>query len=74
MNSYIFIDGPVLWVVMALIVVLIIGFIYFGFHCVEVEKANDRLRASNTKLRRELSATQDKLYRATYRTPEVDDG
>lgn len=71
MDSYIFIDGPVMWVVLVLIGLVLFGFFYFACRCLDMEKANDRLKARNTKLRQELSETQDKLYRATYKTPEV---
>lgn len=73
MNSYIFIDGPVMWMILILIVLVLLGYFYFACRCLAVEKTNDRLKAVNKKLRYELSATQDKLYKATYKTPEVSD-
>ena len=73
MESYIFIDGPVMWVVLMLIAFVLFGFFYFACKCLDTEMAIDRLKAHNTKLREKLSETQDKLYKATYKPPEVTD-
>ena len=73
MDSYILIDGPVMWLILVLIALIVLGFFYFACRCLDMEMENDRLKARNAKLRQELSETQDKLYRATYKTPEVSD-
>lgn len=73
MDSYILIDGPVMWIILVLIALILLGIFYFACRCLDMEMENDRLKARNAKLRQELSETQDKLYRATYKTLEVDD-
>lgn len=72
MNSYIFIDGPVLWVVIGFIFLLLVWLLYFSFHCTKLEKSNDKLKAENRKLRKDLSNIRYQLYRGTYKTPEVE--
>ena len=72
MNSCIYIDGLALWVFLALSVVILFCIIYIGCSLIEKTRENEQLRHENKLLKYRLSKAEDKLYKATYKTPEVD--
>ena len=71
MNSCIYIDGLALWVFLALSVVIVFCTVYLGCSLTEKTRENEQLRHENKLLKYQLSKTQDKLYKATYKTPEI---
>lgn len=71
MNSSIYIDGIALYIFLALVVLITIGAIVLGNSNVKLLNETAELKAKNKELRRQLSYTQDKLYKATFKTPEV---
>ena len=67
MESFIFIDGPVMWVVIGFIAFLLLGFAFFALRCLAVEVQNDELIADNTRLYKELKEEQDRLYKLSFK-------
>lgn len=72
MNSCIYIDGLALWILLALLVGILFCIVYIGCSLTEKMRENEQLRHENKTLRYKLSKAEDKLYKATYKTPEVD--
>lgn len=72
MDSYVFIDGIVLWIILAIFLFIFFGFVYMCLKNSEIEKKNLKLKRENEKLREEVVLWKDKHYRATYKTPEVE--
>lgn len=73
MNSFIYIDGIVLWVCVGVFLLFLFTFVIVACAYMKVEKDNYVLKEKNKKLRAELSITQDKLYKATFKVPGVDE-
>lgn len=71
MNSSIYIDGIALYIFLALVVLITIGVIILGMTNVKQLNEISEIKAKNKELDRQLSYTRDKLYKATYRAPEV---
>lgn len=72
MNSSIYIAGIALYIFLALVVLITIGGIILGMTNVKQLNEISEIKAKNKELDRQLSYTRDKLYKATYRTPEVE--
>ena len=74
MNSYIFIDGPVLWVVVGIIFIIIALAVASSLVGTAAQIENEKLKRENAKLKRALSITQQEYYKKTFKVPEVDEG
>lgn len=74
MESFIFIDGAVLWVTIALITFFILSSVFFSLRCLTVEIKNDRLTEDNAELYKELLETKDKLYKLGFKKQLEDMG
>jgi hypothetical protein len=73
MNSYIFIDGPVLWVVVGIIIFLILIAAACSLVGTAAQIENEKLKRENANLKRALSLTQHEYYKKTFKVPEVDE-
>lgn len=72
MNSCIFIDGIILWIILAVILLIFFGFICFGLMNLKLEKQKDRLKDENKSLKRKVALLKEEYYKATYKIPEVE--
>ena len=72
MNSFIYIDGIVLWLCMAILLMMLITYVIVGCAYIKVERNNYTLKEKNKKLKVELSVAQEKLYKVNFKVPEVD--
>ena len=71
MDSYLIIDGLALWVLLACVIAVLIGIICLGCAHIKALKENYGLKIKNQYLSEELNTAEDKLYKALYKTPEV---
>lgn len=67
MDSYIFIDGLALWVLLACVIAVLIGIICLGCMHIKALKENYGLKIKNQYLSEELNAAKDKLYKETFK-------
>lgn len=72
MNSCLCITGLALWIFFAFVAIVIFGVVFLGCSYIDKVKENEKLTQDNKTLRYQLSKTQDKFYKATFKTPEVD--
>lgn len=72
MNTSLYLDGLALYIVLALMAVIAFCFIVLGMAHIKILRENEELKRQNRKLEDKLLCTQDKLYKATFKTPEVD--
>ena len=72
MNSFIYIDGIVLWALVAILLMVIITWVIVICAYMRAEKDNYILKTRNRRLMRELSATQDKLYKKNFKVPDIE--
>lgn len=72
MNSCIYIDGIALYVITAIVLFAIFTFIIIGNAYLKSIREIERLSAQKRSLARELSEAEEKLYKASFKTPEVD--
>lgn len=72
MNSSIYIDGIALWVFLFLIVLLTACVIVLGLSLIRTINERAETQAENERLRRKLCRTMERLYKITYKVPEVD--
>lgn len=76
MNSFIYIDGIVLCLCVAVFLMTLLIAVILGCSYLNVAREKDRLEQENQDLRYELSYTQaeekDKLYKKNFKVPEVD--
>lgn len=72
MNSSIYIDGIALYVVLALMVIITFCAIMLGIGHIIALKENEELRVRNQKLETKLAKIRDRIYKETFKTPEVD--
>ena len=72
MNSFIYIDGIVLWALVAILLMVIITLVIVICAYMRAEKDNYILKTRNRRLMRELSATQDKLYKKNFKVPDIE--
>ncbi len=72
MNSFIYIDGIVLWALVAIFLMVLITLVIIICAYMRAEKDNYILKTRNRRLKRELSITQDELYKKNFKVPEVD--
>lgn len=68
MNSCIFIDGFVLWVIVFLVAIAFAGFICFGNFWLAEVKENDRLRRENERLRQSIEEVTDNSFKSGFET------
>lgn len=68
MNSYIFIDGPVLWFVIAMIIIFMFFGILMSLINASIQKECDKVKRENAYLKRKLSHMQEKQYKENYKT------
>lgn len=73
MESCILIDGPVLWVVIAIMIIFVFFGIMMSLINAAIQKESDNIKRENTYLRKKLSQTEQKLYKAKFKLPEVED-
>ena len=67
MNSYIFIDGPVLWFVIAMMVFFMFFGIMMSLINASIQKECNKVKRENANLKRKLSYIQDEHYRTNYK-------
>lgn len=79
MDSFIVIDGIALWVFCALILMIVICLIVVFYKYIEELKEHeaiarelDAVNEDNNCLRCKLNKANEKIYKLTYKTPEVD--
>ncbi len=76
MNSYIFIDGPVLWIIIGFIAFLLLWVMYLSFHCMSVERTNDKLKEENKCFKTNISLKDSEIrylkFKLSYKHPEVE--
>lgn len=68
MNSCIYIDGFVLWVVVILVAALFAGFICFGNLYLSEARENDRLKRENQRLIHSLEEKVDDSFKSGFET------
>lgn len=68
MNSYIYIDGFALWVVIVLVAALLAGFICFGNLWLSEARKNDRLKRENQRLIQSLEEKVDDSFKLGFET------
>ncbi len=73
MYSGIYLYGPVLWVFMTLLIIIVVSIIGIAIHCIVIHSKYLRLQKRNRYLRKQLSIAQEELYRNGFKLPEVDD-
>lgn len=71
MDSFILIDGIVLWIILAVLIFQFIVFVYTGIENYKIRGKNIKLKTENKKLQECNDLLKDKYYKATYKTPEV---
>ena len=72
MNSFIYVDGIVLWVCVGIFLLVLTTFVIVGCAYIKAERDNYVLKDKNKKLRLELSVTQEALYKAKFKVPDID--
>ena len=73
MDSFIYIDGVILWVIAAIVLFIIFTFIIVSCAFMKSERENYNMKEENEKLKKQLSVTQEELYKATFKVPDVDE-
>lgn len=78
MDSFIVIDGIALWIFCALILMIVICLIVGFYKYIEELKEHeaiarelDAVNEDNNCLRCQLNTANEKIYKLTYKTPEV---
>lgn len=73
MKSCIIIDGPALWFVIAIMIMFVFFGIMMSLINAAIQKESDNIKRENTYLRKKLCRTEQKLYKAEFKVPEVED-
>lgn len=72
MKQIILKDGIALWILLACGVTALAGTFCIGALHLKALKENYTLKLKNTYLKEELSRVKDRLYKISYKIPEVD--
>ena len=72
MNYYIHIDGLSFFVFMVLLIIGIFLTIFLGVSLLSTNRENRDLKKENRQLKIDLDNVSEKLYKATFRVPEID--
>ena len=72
MNSFIYIDGIVLCLCIAVFLMTLLIVVILGCSYLNVVREKERLERENEDLRYELSCAQDRLYKTKFKVPDID--